>query len=89
MSHRVRPNEYGLLQGVNASMMGMAGIVGPVLFTQVFAYFLHPRAWLAGVELPGAPFLLGASLMLLAFVVAWRATRSAAGAPPGAHQGHA
>src|SRR5262249_52315510 len=79
MSRRVRPNEYGLLQGTNASIMGMAGIVGPVLFTQVFATFLHPLAWLAGVELPGAPFLLGALLMLTAFVVAWRSTSAGAG----------
>jgi DHA1 family tetracycline resistance protein-like MFS transporter len=73
MSHRVRPNEYGLLQGANASIMGMAGIVGPVMFTQVFAFFLEPRA---GVTLPGAPFFLGAALMAIAFAVAWRATKS-------------
>jgi DHA1 family tetracycline resistance protein-like MFS transporter len=75
MSHRVQPNEFGLLQGTNASVMGITGIVGPLLFTQVFAYFLRPHF---GVSLPGAPFFLGALLMASAFVVAWRATRAAA-----------
>lgn len=72
MSRRVAPNEYGLLQGANASIMGIAGIVGPLLFTQVFAYFLHPHH---GVSVPGAPFFLGAGLMAAAFAVAWRVTR--------------
>jgi len=71
MSHRVQPNEYGLLQGVNASMLGITGIVGPLLYTQVFAFFLKPHA---GVEVPGAPFFLGSAVMATAFLVAWRAT---------------
>ena len=37
MARRVAPNEYGLLQGSNASLMGMAGIVGPLVFTQILA----------------------------------------------------
>ena len=69
MARKVQPNEYGLLQGTNASIMGMAGIIGPVLFTQVFAWFLQPHG---GLHLPGAPFLLGSAMMATAFVVAWR-----------------
>jgi DHA1 family tetracycline resistance protein-like MFS transporter len=72
MARRVQPNEYGLLQGANASIMGITGIIGPVLFTQVFAYFLHPHL---GVAIPGAAFFLGAVLMLSAFSLAWRVTR--------------
>jgi DHA1 family tetracycline resistance protein-like MFS transporter len=72
MARRVQPNEYGLLQGTNASIMGMAGIIGPVLFTQVFAFFLQPHR---GLYLPGAPFLLGCAMMATAFVVAWRVAR--------------
>jgi DHA1 family tetracycline resistance protein-like MFS transporter len=73
MSHRVQPNEYGLLQGANASIMGIAGIVGPLLFTQVFAFALVPHG---GVSLPGAAFYLSAALMAGAIVLAWRATRT-------------
>ena len=72
MARKVQPNEYGLLQGTNASIMGMAGIIGPVLFTQVFAGFLQPHQ---GIYLPGAPFLLGSAMMATAFVVAWRVAR--------------
>ena len=79
MARRVAPNEYGLLQGSNASLMGMAGIVGPLFFTQVFAWFVVPRA---GVTLPGAPFLVGATLFAIAWVVAWRFARSPVAATP-------
>jgi DHA1 family tetracycline resistance protein-like MFS transporter len=72
MARKVRPNEYGLLQGTNASIMGIAGVVGPVLFTQVYAFFLQPHR---GVFAPGAPFLLGSALMAIAFVVAWNVAR--------------
>jgi DHA1 family tetracycline resistance protein-like MFS transporter len=72
MARKVQPNEYGLLQGTNASIMGMAGIIGPVLFTQVFAFFLQPHR---GLYVPGAPFLLGSTLMATAFVVAWNVAR--------------
>ena len=68
----------GLLQGSNASLMGMAGIVGPLFFTQVLAWFVVPRA---GVTLPGAPFLVGASLFAVAWFVAWRFARLPATAP--------
>ena len=72
LARRVAPNEYGLLQGANASIMGLTGIVGPVLFTQVFAFFIRPHA---GLDVPGAPFFLGSLLMMLAWGAAWHATR--------------
>ncbi len=85
MARRVAPNEYGLLQGSNASLMGMCGIVGPLTFTQVFAWFVVPRG---GVTLPGAPFLVAASLFILAWFLAWHhahppaAASSTDAAPP-------
>jgi DHA1 family tetracycline resistance protein-like MFS transporter len=72
MSRRVQPNEFGLLQGTNASIMGIAGIVGPLVFSQVFAWFLRPHR---GVSVPGAAFFLAAALMASALVLAWRVTR--------------
>jgi MFS transporter, DHA1 family, tetracycline resistance protein len=73
MSRRVGPTEQGQLQGANASLMGIANLFGPGLFTQVFALFVGERAmW----HLPGAPFLLAALLLVFAVVVAATATQS-------------
>ena len=72
MARKVRPNEYGLLQGANASVMGIAGIIGPVLFTQVFSFFLQAHR---GLYVPGAPFMLGSALLVIALLVAWNVAR--------------
>jgi MFS transporter, DHA1 family, tetracycline resistance protein len=72
MARKVQPNEYGLLQGANASIMGIAGVIGPVLFTQVFAFFLQPHR---GMYVPGAPFFLGSALMATAWILAWNVAR--------------
>ena len=69
MTRRVGADEQGRLQGAIASVMGIAGVIAPVLFTQVFAAAIGPfRA--AGV--PGAPFLLAALLLVTAMVVVRR-----------------
>jgi DHA1 family tetracycline resistance protein-like MFS transporter len=76
MSHRVGPSEQGQLQGANASLMGIANLLGPGLFTQTFALFIGAgAAW----HLPGAPFLLAALLLAVATIVAWRVTRDRGG----------
>ncbi|MFM0212223.1 TCR/Tet family MFS transporter [Paraburkholderia sediminicola] len=67
MSHRVSVHEQGKLQGAISSITGIAGMVGPFLFTQTFVYFIDKgRAW----PLPGAPFLLASGLLLLALLLA-------------------
>lgn len=71
MTRRVGPSEQGELQGANSSVMGIAGLLGPGLFTLTFAWFIRPTTpW----NIPGAPFLLAALLMVVAFGVAWRVT---------------
>jgi MFS transporter, DHA1 family, tetracycline resistance protein len=71
MSRRVSPSEQGQLQGAIASINGVTGLIGPTLFTQVFAYFIGREAtW----YLPGAPFLLASLLLATAAVIGWRAT---------------
>lgn len=73
MTRRVSMSEQGRLQGAIASLTGIAGLIGPGLFTQTFAAFIGPRAdW----HLPGAPFLLSALLLLIGMALAWRATAS-------------
>jgi DHA1 family tetracycline resistance protein-like MFS transporter len=72
MTHRVSPSEQGQLQGVNSSIMGITGMIGPGVFTVLFAHFIRPgNRW----HLPGAPFLVAAACLFAAMFVAWAATR--------------
>jgi DHA1 family tetracycline resistance protein-like MFS transporter len=72
MTHRVSASEQGQLQGANASVMGISGLIGPGLFTWTFAHFIGAgTAW----HLPGAPFFLGALLLFAALILAIRVTR--------------
>jgi len=72
MTCRVSLSEQGQLQGAIASLTGVAGLVGPSLFTQTFALFIGAQAdW----HLPGAPFLLASLLLLLGTTIAWRSTK--------------
>jgi DHA1 family tetracycline resistance protein-like MFS transporter len=73
MSRRVGSDEQGQVQGANASIGGIANMLGPGLFTQVFAAAIGPyRDW----QFPGAPFGLAALMLLAAVVIAWRVTAS-------------
>lgn len=75
MSRLVSGSEQGQLQGANASLMALAGLLGPGLFSQAFARSIAPdAAW----HLPGAPFLLAAAMLAAATALAWRVTRAAA-----------
>jgi DHA1 family tetracycline resistance protein-like MFS transporter len=73
MTRRVSPGEQGQLQGANSSLMGLAGLIGPLAFTAIFAHFIAPTAW----HVPGAPFLLAAALLALALLVAVAVARPA------------
>lgn len=72
MTRRVGASEQGQLQGALNSVRGVTGMLGPGLFTQTFAFAIHPKAtW----HVPGAAFLLASLLVVVAIPVAWRATR--------------
>jgi DHA1 family tetracycline resistance protein-like MFS transporter len=72
MSARVSASEQGQLQGANAGIQGIANLVAPVIFAQLFAYAIGAgRGW----NLPGAPFLLAAILLVAAAALAWQVTR--------------
>jgi DHA1 family tetracycline resistance protein-like MFS transporter len=69
MTRLVGPTEQGQLQGANSSVMGIANLIGPIIFTQTFAFFIAThRDW----KLPGAPFLLSSALLLTAAIVVLR-----------------
>ena len=72
MTRRVDPTEQGRLQGANSSLQGIANMIGPGLFTQVFAGAVAAH----GGGLSGAPFVLASLLLLAAMAAAWRAARS-------------
>jgi MFS transporter, DHA1 family, tetracycline resistance protein len=66
ISGQVPPNEQGELQGGLTSLMSLAGIVGPLLMTNLFAYFTRPGA---PVYFPGAPYLAGCVCIIISFVL--------------------
>jgi MFS transporter, DHA1 family, tetracycline resistance protein len=72
MSRRVGASEQGQLQGALMSLFGVAGMIAPLVFTQVFAVAISPR-W--GLHFPGAPYWLAAALMVGSFLIAWNVTR--------------
>ena len=62
----VAPHDQGKVQGAIQSLMSLTAIVAPLLFTAgLFSYFTSEAA---PVELPGAPFLLGAVMYAAAFL---------------------
>ncbi len=67
MTRRVSANEQGQLQGANSSIMGIAGMIGPWIFANIFSFAIHEEA---SVKLPGLPFIFAAVLHILALIVA-------------------
>jgi len=57
-------------------LFGVAGMIAPLVFTQVFAAAISPQ-W--GLHFPGAPYWLAAVLMLGSFAIAWSVTRRGVG----------
>jgi DHA1 family tetracycline resistance protein-like MFS transporter len=72
MSRRVSATEQGQLQGANASIMGIASMLGPIIFTLSYAAAINPKY---GFDLPGVPFLIGALFLLAALFTGWRVLR--------------
>lgn len=72
MSSSVPSNEQGELQGALTGLLSLTSIVGPPMMTGLFAYFTKPTA---PVHFSGAAFLLGAMLMLLSSIIAYRSLR--------------
>jgi DHA1 family tetracycline resistance protein-like MFS transporter len=67
MSRRVEPSAQGRLQGALASLSGITGMIGPLLFTQIFAFGISSPA----VRLPGAPFWTSSLLLCASLLVAF------------------
>jgi len=72
MSQRVDATSQGKLQGAINSLRALTGMVGPLLFTQIFSAMITEHA---RVHLPGAPYYLAGVLLMAALVVAAMVTR--------------
>ncbi|MGA8103459.1 MAG: TCR/Tet family MFS transporter [Candidatus Acidiferrales bacterium] len=75
MTKRVGPSEQGQLQGALMSLFGVAGMIGPLVFTGIFALAISPSR---AVQLPGAPYWLAAGLLFGSLMLAWHVTRGGA-----------
>ncbi len=73
MSHEIGPSEQGQLQGAINSLRGIAGMVGPGLFTYIFSQSIGAHAV---IHSPGMPFFVAAGLLLTGLAVAERVTRA-------------
>ncbi len=65
MTRHVKPVEQGQLQGANASITGISELIGPLIFTLIFAYFVTPGHNIAEA---GAPFLMGGLILSAAAI---------------------
>jgi len=73
MTRQVTEKQQGQLQGASSSLTSIASLLGPLLFTQTFAWAIAPDSpW----QLPGAPFLVAAILITGAMALALRALRA-------------
>lgn len=68
----VHADEQGQTQGALASLQSLAGVIGPLIGSSAFAYFISDRAPRA---IPGAPFFAGTLLSLAGLFWAWRTLR--------------
>ena len=69
ISGNVPKNEQGELQGALTSVMSVTSIIGPLLMTNLFAWFTRPEA---SVKFAAAPFLAGSVFMLASAILAAR-----------------
>lgn len=69
-------DRQGALQGALASVQMTTGIIGPVLFAEIFARAIAPDAtW----HVPGAPYLVATALLAMAIAVALKVAKPRVG----------
>jgi DHA1 family tetracycline resistance protein-like MFS transporter len=66
-TRRVGPTEQGRLQGALSSLGALTGLIGPIFFTQVFAWSIAPGSPIAQ---SGLVYLIAAALMAAAWPLA-------------------
>ena len=72
MTRRVGQSEQGQLQGALSSLTGIANMLAPALFSLTFAAALSAfKSW----RLPGAPFVLASTILVVAAALGMEATK--------------
>lgn len=69
VTREVGPEVQGRIQGAMASLISLAGIIAPTLYTSAFAMFIGPTA---PAELPGMPWYIASALLGIALWLAIR-----------------
>lgn len=72
MSRRVPPTEQGRLQGATSGLMSLTALIGPSLYTTVFAWAITDGA---NLHLPGLGVLVASGFVLLSLALAARYAR--------------
>jgi DHA1 family tetracycline resistance protein-like MFS transporter len=72
ISNKVGKDAQGELQGILNSINSLSIVIGPLLMSYVFRYFTAKTSL---VYFPGAPYLLGAALMLAATILVIKSFR--------------
>jgi DHA1 family tetracycline resistance protein-like MFS transporter len=67
MSRHTPANQQGLLQGAVNSLRGIAGLIGPLLFTWVFAHSINAKPIFPA---EGSAFYVASALILMGLVIA-------------------
>jgi DHA1 family tetracycline resistance protein-like MFS transporter len=70
ISGNVPPDKQGELQGALTSLISTTSIAGPLIMTNLFAYFTSNNA---PIYFPGVSFLVGAVFMLFSLLWAYKA----------------
>src|SRR5438445_4707594 len=78
MTHRVSEREQGELQGAIQSLRSIAFVIGPFLFSGIFAWFINPKH---SFYVPGAPYYFAAVLLFTAMLLATRVEQPQFGQP--------
>ena len=73
ISNEVPANEQGELQGALTSLMSLTAIVGPLIMNNLFSFCTKPGT---AFYFPGAPFALGALLLLIGTLLAIRSLKN-------------
>jgi DHA1 family tetracycline resistance protein-like MFS transporter len=78
ITRNVDANEQGAVQGALTSLGSIAGIIGPIIATELFSFFISNRA---PIYMPGSPFFFSSFLTLIAILLAVRSFRKNTSAP--------
>jgi DHA1 family tetracycline resistance protein-like MFS transporter len=69
ISQQVSPSEQGELQGALTSLQSITTIIGPLIASNLFAYFTSETA---PIHFPGAAFFMGSILTFISLFIAIR-----------------